>query len=53
MLITTVAIDLTVFAECLPRKWGFLLSGLACLWGLGSAITGLIGMEIQPTQDHI
>lgn len=39
-----MAIDLTVLAECLPRKWGFLLSGLACLWGLGSTITGLIGI---------
>lgn len=38
-----VAIDLTVLAESLPRKWGFLLTGLACLWGLGSTITGLIG----------
>jgi hypothetical protein len=38
-----VAIDLTVLAESLPRKWGFLLSALACLWGLGNTLTGLIG----------
>jgi MFS family permease len=38
-----VAIDLTVLAESLPRKWGFLLSALACLWGLGNTFTGLIG----------
>ncbi|OQE27976.1 hypothetical protein PENFLA_c005G10105 [Penicillium flavigenum] len=41
-----VAIDLTVFAECLPRRWGFLLTGLVCLWGLGSAITGLIAWPL-------
>jgi hypothetical protein len=39
-----VAIDLTVLAENLPRKWDFLLTGLAFTWGLGNAITGLIGM---------
>lgn len=39
-----MAIDLTVLAEILPRKWGFLLTGLACLWGFGSTITGLIGI---------
>ena len=38
-----VAIDLTLLAEALPRKWGFLLSALACLWGLGNTFTGLIG----------
>ncbi|PKY07927.1 putative sugar transporter [Aspergillus campestris IBT 28561] len=41
-----LAIDLTVLAECLPRKWGFLLSGLACLWGLGNAVTGLIAWPL-------
>ncbi|KAF9883609.1 hypothetical protein FE257_003116 [Aspergillus nanangensis] len=41
-----LAIDLTVLAECLPRKWGFLLTALACLWGLGNAITGLIAWPL-------
>ena len=38
-----VAIDLTVLAESIPRSWTFILSGLASIWGLGNAITGLIG----------
>ncbi|KAL3710994.1 hypothetical protein TMatcc_004791 [Talaromyces marneffei ATCC 18224] len=38
-----LAIDLAVLSEALPQKWMFLLTGLACVWGLGSAITGLIG----------
>ena len=41
-----VAIDLTVFQECLPRRWGWLLTLLACVWGLGNAITGFIGTTI-------
>ena len=41
-----MAIDLTVLAESLPRKWAFLLTSLACLWGLGNAVTGLIGIHI-------
>ncbi|WYZ42403.1 hypothetical protein EsH8_VI_000102 [Colletotrichum jinshuiense] len=38
-----LAIDLTILAENIPRRWSFILAGLACLWGLGNAITGLIG----------
>ncbi|KAF7620793.1 putative sugar transporter [Aspergillus flavus] len=41
-----LAIDLTVLAESLPRKWAFLLTSLACLWGLGNAITGLIAWPL-------
>lgn len=37
-----MAIDLTVLAESLPQKWAFLLTGIACVWGLGSAVTALI-----------
>lgn len=39
----TVAIDLTILAEAIPQQWSFILSSLACIWGLGNAITGLIG----------
>jgi MFS family permease len=38
-----VAIDLTILAESIPREWTFILSGLASIWGLGNAVTGLIG----------
>ncbi|KAL4906962.1 hypothetical protein BDW74DRAFT_167020 [Aspergillus multicolor] len=41
-----LAIDLTVLAESLPRKWTFLLTGLACIWGLGNAITALISWPL-------
>ncbi|KAL2816972.1 major facilitator superfamily domain-containing protein [Aspergillus granulosus] len=41
-----LAIDLTVLAESLPRKWDFLLTGLASVWGLGNAITGLIAWPL-------
>ncbi|KAL3490022.1 major facilitator superfamily domain-containing protein [Aspergillus germanicus] len=41
-----LAIDLTVLAENLPRKWDFLLTGLAFTWGLGNAITGLIAWPL-------
>lgn len=40
-----VAIDLTILAESLPRRWSFILPGLASVWGLGNAVTGLVGME--------
>ena len=43
-----VAIDLTVLAEVLPLKWSPLLSALACVWGLGSTISGLIGEVDNP-----
>lgn len=38
-----VAIDLAILAESIPRTWSFILSSLACVWGLGNTITGLIG----------
>ncbi|KAH8702349.1 major facilitator superfamily domain-containing protein [Talaromyces proteolyticus] len=41
-----LAIDLTILAEALPRKWTFLLTGLAAVWGLGNAITGLIAWPL-------
>ncbi|KAL4884968.1 major facilitator superfamily domain-containing protein [Aspergillus karnatakaensis] len=41
-----LAIDLTVLAESLPRSWSFLLTGLACVWGLGNAITALISWPL-------
>ncbi|KAE8379865.1 major facilitator superfamily domain-containing protein [Aspergillus bertholletiae] len=41
-----LAIDLTILAESLPRKWAFLLTSLACLWGLGNAVTGLIAWPL-------
>ncbi|QGA12644.1 hypothetical protein EYB26_000288 [Talaromyces marneffei] len=41
-----LAIDLAVLSEALPQKWMFLLTGLACVWGLGSAITGLIAWPL-------
>ncbi|OJJ61376.1 hypothetical protein ASPSYDRAFT_56700 [Aspergillus sydowii CBS 593.65] len=44
-----LAIDLTVLAESLPRRWAFLLTGLACVWGLGSAITALISWPLVVT----
>ncbi|KAL4937858.1 hypothetical protein BDV06DRAFT_232288 [Aspergillus oleicola] len=37
-----LAIDLTVLSESLPQTWSFLLTGLACTWGLGTALTALI-----------
>lgn len=40
-----VAIDLTLLTECLPIRFSFVLTGLASIWGLGSAITGLIGKQ--------
>ncbi|KAL3434039.1 major facilitator superfamily domain-containing protein [Aspergillus tetrazonus] len=42
----TLAIDLTVLTESLPKKWSFLLTGLACIWGLGNAITALISWPL-------
>ncbi|KAL4767244.1 major facilitator superfamily domain-containing protein [Aspergillus nidulans var. acristatus] len=41
-----LAIDLTVLTESLPKKWSFLLTGLACIWGLGNAITALISWPL-------
>ncbi|KUL82554.1 hypothetical protein ZTR_09172 [Talaromyces verruculosus] len=41
-----LAIDLAVLSEALPRAWMFLLTGLACVWGLGSAVTGLIAWPL-------
>lgn len=39
----TVAIDLTVFVESLPRKQAYLLTALALWWGVGNAVGSLIG----------
>ncbi|KAL4762860.1 uncharacterized protein BDW70DRAFT_149064 [Aspergillus foveolatus] len=41
-----LAIDLTVLTESLPKKWSFLFTGLACIWGLGNAITALISWPL-------
>ncbi|KAL4799463.1 major facilitator superfamily domain-containing protein [Aspergillus venezuelensis] len=41
-----LAIDLTVLAESLPQTWSFLLTGLACVWGLGNAVTALISWPV-------
>ncbi|KAJ9144149.1 Major facilitator superfamily transporter [Pleurostoma richardsiae] len=41
-----LAIDLTILVESIPRQWTFILSGLACIWGLGNAITGLIAWPL-------
>ncbi|KAG7062198.1 hypothetical protein JMJ76_0006476 [Colletotrichum scovillei] len=38
-----LAIDLTILAENIPRRWSFMLAGLACVWGLGNSITGFLG----------
>ncbi|KAI8300281.1 Major facilitator-type transporter hxnZ [Colletotrichum sp. SAR11_59] len=38
-----LAIDLTILAENIPQRWSFMLAGLACVWGLGNTITGIIG----------
>lgn len=38
-----MAIDLAILVESIPRKWSFMVSGLACIWGLGNTLTGLIG----------
>lgn len=38
-----VAIDLTILAESIPKRWGFVLSGQAAIWGLGNTVTGLFG----------
>ncbi|KAK1637553.1 major facilitator superfamily domain-containing protein [Colletotrichum phormii] len=40
--IAMVAIDLTILAENIPRRWSFMLAGLACVWGLGNSITGFL-----------
>jgi hypothetical protein len=51
-----VAIDLTILAESIPRKWGFILSGLACIWGVGNTVTGLIGkwkIRVHTTDSHL
>ncbi|GJN75763.1 hypothetical protein PLICBS_009869 [Purpureocillium lilacinum] len=45
-----LAIDLAILVESIPRKWSFMVSGLACIWGLGNTLTGLIG-EIQQAVD--
>ena len=42
-----VAIDLAILAESIPRNWSFMLSGLACIWGLGNTLTGLIGKYLH------
>lgn len=39
----TVAIDLAVLAESIPASWTFMLSGLACVWGMGNTYAGMIG----------
>ncbi|KXJ91655.1 putative sugar transporter [Microdochium bolleyi] len=44
-----LAIDLTMLSECLPARWGFVLTGLAGIWGLGNAITGLIAWPLLST----
>ncbi|CAI7657500.1 hypothetical protein PCG10_003570 [Penicillium crustosum] len=41
-----LAIDLAVLAESLPQKWTFLLTGIACVWGLGNAVTALISWPL-------
>ncbi|KAL4805427.1 major facilitator superfamily domain-containing protein [Aspergillus unguis] len=41
-----LAIDLTVLTESMPRRWSFLLTGLACVWGLGNAIAALVSWPI-------
>jgi len=47
-----LVLDTTVFLEYLPGKWQWMVTLLACWWGLGQAITGFIawgflGMLIQ------
>ncbi|KAF2148108.1 putative sugar transporter [Myriangium duriaei CBS 260.36] len=41
-----LSIDLTVLAEVLPRKYSYLLTALCCLWGFGSAVTGLVAWPL-------
>ena len=41
-----VAIDLTILAESIPKRWGFILSSLATIWGVGNAITGLVAWPL-------
>ncbi|KAJ0123908.1 hypothetical protein J7T55_012380 [Diaporthe amygdali] len=41
-----LAIDLTLLTECLPVRFSFILTGLASVWGLGSAITGAIAWPL-------
>lgn len=41
--VPSVAIDLTVFSEFLPKKNRYLLTTLASMWGIGNAVGGLIG----------
>ncbi|KAH6884854.1 putative sugar transporter [Thelonectria olida] len=41
-----LAIDLTILAESIPREWTFILSGLASIWGLGNAVSGLIAWPL-------
>lgn len=43
MTLFTVAIDLAILAESIPRRWSFVLPGLAGVWGVGNVFTGLIG----------
>ncbi|KAJ5098123.1 sugar transporter, partial [Penicillium argentinense] len=41
-----LAIDLAILAESIPPRWSFILSGLASIWGIGNAITGLIAWPL-------
>ncbi|KAK7402685.1 hypothetical protein QQX98_011548 [Neonectria punicea] len=41
-----LAIDLTILAESIPRRWSFVLPGLAGIWGVGNVFTGLIAWPL-------
>ncbi|KAF7556450.1 hypothetical protein G7Z17_g1442 [Cylindrodendrum hubeiense] len=41
-----LAIDLAILAESIPRRWSFVLPGLAGVWGMGNAFTGLIAWPL-------
>ncbi|KAH7126065.1 putative sugar transporter [Dactylonectria macrodidyma] len=41
-----LAIDLAILAESIPRRWSFVLPGLAAIWGVGNVFTGLIAWPL-------
>lgn len=51
--LSKVAIDLTLLAEAIPQEWSFILSSLAGIWGLGNAVTGLIGKYPNASLPHL
>lgn len=47
-----VVIDLTILAENISRRWSFMVSGIAAVWGLGNVTTGLVGEDKGTRRSH-